>query len=68
MILDQVASYERVFPTRVEVNVGLSKRKKEVLTLLTQKGITNKEIADVLNITENTVKAHLSSILEKMQV
>ena len=67
-LLDQVASNEGSMRSRVEYNVGLSKREKEVLTLLTSKGITNKEIAGTLQITENTVKAHLSSILEKMQV
>lgn len=67
-LLDQVASYGGTMRARVEYDVGLSKREKEVLTLLTKKGITNKEIADFLQITENTVKAHLSSILEKMKV
>lgn len=67
-LLNQVASYEGSMRARVEYDVGLSKREKEVLTQLTNKGTTNKEIAEVLNITENTVKAHLSSILEKMQV
>ncbi|MFO8102340.1 MAG: LuxR C-terminal-related transcriptional regulator, partial [Dehalococcoidia bacterium] len=31
-------------------------------------GTTNKEIADALFISENTVKGHLSRILEKMNV
>ena len=67
-LLDQVASYEGSMHARAEYDVGLSKREKEVLALLTDKGTTNKEIAEALHITENTVKAHLSSILEKMQV
>ncbi len=53
---------------RVEYDVGLSKREKEVLTLLATKGTTNKEIANTLYISENTVKAHLSRILDKMKV
>ncbi len=67
-MLDHVANHEGSMRTRVEYDVGLSKREKEVLALLTKRGITNKEIAVALHITENTVKAHLSSILEKMQV
>jgi DNA-binding NarL/FixJ family response regulator len=66
-LLEQVAYYGDTMKTRVEYDVVLSKREKEVLTLLTEKGITNKEIAEALHITENTVKTHLSSILEKMQ-
>ena len=67
-LLEQVAYYGNTMSTRVEYDVGLSKREKEVLTLLAQKGTSNKGIAEALHITENTVKAHLSSILEKMQV
>jgi len=67
-LLEQVAYYGNTISTRVEYDVGLSKREKEVLTILAQKGTSNKGIAEALHITENTVKAHLSSILEKMQV
>jgi DNA-binding NarL/FixJ family response regulator len=47
-------------------DLGLSKREKQVLTLLAGKSMTNKEIANSLNITENTVKVHLSGILKKL--
>jgi RNA polymerase sigma factor (sigma-70 family) len=67
-LLEQVANPTELTDKRVEYDVGLSKREKEVLTLLAKKGTTNKEIAEALFITENTVKAHLSSILEKLQV
>lgn len=67
-LLEQVASYGNVVNVGAEYDVGLSKREKEVLALLAEKGTTNKEIAEALHITENTVKAHLSSILEKMRV
>jgi RNA polymerase sigma factor (sigma-70 family) len=70
-LLEQVANPTEanlVNKQQVEYDVGLSKREKEVLTLLAKKGTTNKEIAETLFITENTVKAHLSSILEKLQV
>jgi DNA-binding NarL/FixJ family response regulator len=68
-LLEQVANPTELPSKHIEqVDVGLSKREKEVLTLLAVKGTTNKEIAEALFITENTVKAHLSSILEKLQV
>ena len=46
---------------------GLSEREREVLALLTQ-GLANKEIATRLYITERTVKAHVSSIFNRLGV
>ena len=43
----------------------LTEREEEVLRCL-KEGLTNKEIAEELNITHHTVKAHVSSILYKM--
>jgi DNA-binding NarL/FixJ family response regulator len=43
----------------------LTKREKEV-ALEASKGLSNKEIARVLDITERTVKAHLASIFERL--
>jgi two-component system nitrate/nitrite response regulator NarL len=48
-------------------DAGLSAREQEVLRLLSR-GATNKEIAAALDISENTVKAHLKSILRKLGV
>ena len=44
---------------------SLTEREKKVLTLLAQ-GLNNKEIADVLFITEGTAKNHLSSLMAKL--
>ena len=67
-LLEQVAYSGNKASTRAEYDVGLSKREEEVLVLLTRRGITNKEIADTLHISENTVKAHLGRVMGKMQV
>jgi DNA-binding NarL/FixJ family response regulator len=45
----------------------LTSREIEVLEQVVT-GATNKEISDVLHITENTVKIHLRNILEKLHV
>ena len=46
---------------------SLTDREHEVLDLLAQ-GLTNKEIAEKLFITTNTVKRHLKAIFEKLHV
>ena len=45
----------------------LTSREQEVLALLI-KGLTNKEIADALVISDNTVKRHLKAIFIKLEV
>lgn len=48
-------------------DADLSPREGEVLQLVA-KGSTNKEIADVLFISENTVKTHMQSIMQKLHL
>jgi DNA-binding NarL/FixJ family response regulator len=50
-----------------EARDDLTPREIQVLEQVVT-GATNKEIAKVLHITENTVKIHLRNILEKLQV
>lgn len=50
-----------------EWSKNLTEREKEVASTLA-KGASNKEIASALGITERTVKAHITAILEKLQV
>lgn len=55
-------------PTEVARGLALlSEREKEVAQEAA-KGLSNKEIAKILNITERTVKAHLSAIFENLGV
>lgn len=45
----------------------LTERELEILEILSQ-GKSNKEIADSLGISENTVEQHLKNIYEKLNV
>jgi DNA-binding NarL/FixJ family response regulator len=61
-----------LLPTDLEFNTeehrvtGLTEREHEVLVELAA-GRSNREIANTLQISENTVKNHVRSILEKLQ-
>ena len=46
---------------------ALTSKEKEVLSLVA-KGVSNKEIADILCVQEVTVKTHLNSIFKKLKV
>ena len=45
----------------------LTNREKEIFTLLTQNK-TTKEIANKLNISEKTVRNHISNVMQKLGV
>jgi len=50
-----------------DVLASLSPRERDVAKEI-EKGLSNKEIASALGITERTVKAHLSAVYEKLEV
>jgi DNA-binding CsgD family transcriptional regulator len=58
-------SFER--NTRVKETLGISERELQVLELLAQ-GRSNKEIANQLSVSPNTVKTHVSRVFEKLEV
>jgi DNA-binding NarL/FixJ family response regulator len=49
------------------ISSQLSQREIEVLKLI-GKGLTNKEIADALHVTESTIKGHVTGLLTKLGV
>ncbi|WP_282159783.1 response regulator transcription factor [Ulvibacterium marinum] len=55
---------KEVDPSRI-AQLGLSKREYEVL-LEVSKGLSNKEIADKLFVSESTIKTHVSNVLLKL--
>ncbi|KQB99034.1 response regulator transcription factor [Pedobacter sp. Hv1] len=48
-------------------DLGLSKRELEVLQLMAT-GLSNKELADQLFVSLNTIKTHISRLFEKLEV
>jgi DNA-binding NarL/FixJ family response regulator len=61
-----VESFRAKGPTRDE-SVSLTAREEETLVLLT-KGFSNKEIADRLHLSIETVRSHLKRVYEKLHV
>jgi len=45
-------------------SITLTPRQAEIANLITERGVSNKKIASILNITESTVKIHVSAILK----
>ena len=54
-------------PTSLMSSDGLTQRESEILALLSE-GLSNKEIADRVKISYDTVRAHLRHIYEKLHV
>lgn len=53
--------------SRERYNVELTEREREVLSFIVD-GLSNKEIAEALSVTVNTVKAHVGNIIQKLAV
>ena len=51
----------------VPLMARITEREREVLKLLTR-GLSNKQIAEALVVTDNTIKTHLQHIYEKLEV
>lgn len=58
---------DNALPSRHEWHVGLTAREKEVAQRAAM-GDSNQAIADALSISERTVRAHLSSVFDKLGV
>jgi DNA-binding NarL/FixJ family response regulator len=50
---------------RIKLELGLTRRQQQLVPLIAQ-GLTNKEIASHLNLSEQTVKNHVHSILRRV--
>lgn len=67
MMIQTLSTHKASLPLRHDLLEKLSHKEREV-ALLIKEGLSNKEIAVRVNITERTVKAHLSSVYEKLGI
>jgi PAS domain S-box-containing protein len=67
MVLKEFAKQGIEIPPKTDEAVTLTRRQNEVLEL-TALGLSNKEIANKLHITEATVKYHVSQILDRLHL
>src|SRR5215471_7926418 len=67
-LLVEFARPPRAAPAPVEPPGSLTEREREVLDLLVQGVTSNRELAERLVVSENTVKYHLRNILDKLHV
>ena len=62
-----IAKQKRYKPQVYEESSGLTKREREIAELAAE-GLRNNEIAGMLFVSENTVRAHLRSIYQKLDI
>lgn len=68
--IGSIPNMENTKMQKVEIpkNVNILTRREREILLKVIKGMTNREIAEALLISENTVKNHLRNIMEKLQM
>ncbi len=66
-LLDEFAALSAATHWRESGGEDLSQRERDVLRLIAQ-GLSNKEIGAALSLSPHTIKAHLRSILDKLQL
>ena len=52
----------------IKDEIRLTNRQTEIFELVCKRGLSNKKIAQILNISESTVKVHISAILKAYRV
>ncbi|MBR1776396.1 response regulator transcription factor [bacterium] len=67
IVLNAATRVQETENVKPEKNYGLTSRETQILKLITE-GYSNIEIADELFVSINTTKAHVASILQKLEV
>ena len=67
IVLEAAAKFQKEEVHKPEKDYGLTSRETQILKLITE-GYSNNEIANQLFVSINTTKAHVASILQKLEV
>lgn len=67
IVLEAASNFQKEQEHRPEKDYGLTLRETQILKLITE-GYSNNEIANQLYVSINTTKAHVASILQKLEV
>ncbi len=67
IVLEAATKSQEIASPKPEKNYGLTSRETQILKLITE-GYSNIEIAKELFVSINTTKAHVASILQKLEV
>jgi DNA-binding NarL/FixJ family response regulator len=67
IVLNAATKVQNSVPVKPEKDYGLTARETQILKLITE-GYSNIEIAQELFVSINTTKAHVASILQKLEV
>lgn len=67
IVLEAASQFNKTEDRKPEKDYGLTSRETQILKLITE-GYSNNEIANQLFVSINTTKAHVASILQKLEV
>ncbi|MBE7711492.1 MAG: response regulator transcription factor [Cyanobacteria bacterium SIG31] len=67
IVLEAASKFQQEDKPKPEKDYGLTSREAQILKLITE-GYSNNEIANQLFVSINTTKAHVASILQKLEV
>ena len=67
IVLEAASQFQQIENKKPEKDYGLTSREAQILKLITE-GYSNNEIANKLFVSINTTKAHVASILQKLEV
>ena len=67
VVLNAVANDKKTHSDNINEEFNLTEREKEVLNYICE-GLNNNEISKILDVSINTVKVHVSSIIQKLGV